>query len=270
MGAQALNLIGQRFGRLVVIAKDEAKSTLKSYWVCKCDCGAEKSIRGISLVKATRSCGCLSKEYEDFSEQQFGSWTAIRRTRGKPNALWECRCVCGTISEVARNSLVAGTSTSCGCVRISKATTHGHNKRGKRSSEYTSWRDMLRRCCDTTHPKYKDYGGRGIAVCQEWRESFEAFLRDMRYKPTPKHTTHRFDNDRNYEPSNCSWATKLQQARHTRRSLMITFNDKTQCASAWAEELGISPIMLYNRIRDHGVESAVAMLFKPASKETLS
>jgi hypothetical protein len=100
-------------------------------------------------------------------------------------------------------------------VRLAAILHHGHAERGNKSRTYNSWSAMLQRCHDPKHRSYKNYGGRGITVCQRWRESFEAFLADMG-EPPEKHTLDRIDNDGNYEPSNCRWATRLMQSRNMR------------------------------------------------------
>lgn len=99
---------------------------------------------------------------------------------------------------------------------------------------------MIQRCHNPNSPKFHHYGGRGIEVCQRWRESFDAFLEDMGPRPSPEHEIDRIDNDGNYEPGNCRWATRREQMENTRRTRLVTIDGETKCIARWGRELGVS------------------------------
>lgn len=162
---------------------------------------------------------------------------------------WQCRCDCGNTTIVRGNSLKAGEVKSCGCLareksKIPKSKTHGMSK----TPEYITWNSMKERCYNTNNKGYKDYGARGIKVCDKWLHSFENFYKDMGKRPTNKHTIERINNHKGYSPENCKWATMKEQGRNKRNNHLITFKGETKTISQWSEILNIKYRILEKRI----------------------
>lgn len=132
-------------------------------------------------------------------------------------AAWNVMCDCGNRLVVLGKSLASGNTRSCGCLNLdsflSVVTKHGLREHAL----YGTWKTMIQRCTNPKVKQYKDYGGRGIAVCKAWRDSFAKFLEDMGEKPSPQHALERRNNDKGYGPSNCYWATRKEQAANKRR-----------------------------------------------------
>ena len=153
--------------------------------------------------------------------QVFGRLTVIGRAKniGEQTA-WNCRCSCGAEKTVMSSKLRSGETRSCGCLRrevsIERMSIHSHSRKGRRSTEYNSWRAMLQRCGNPNYREYRYYGGAGVSVCDRWTSSFENFLADMGMKPHSKHSIDRIDPSGNYEPSNCRWADSLTQRLNRR------------------------------------------------------
>lgn len=183
----------------------------------------------------------------------IGRWTVVELVgRGRSARLL---CACGTSAVRALSQLERGLTKSCGCGRKIWIVTNGeHSGLGfkKSSPEWSAWSGMRRRCSAESDPGYKNYGGRGIRVCDRWLESFDNFLADMGRKPTPKHSIERIDNDGNYEPSNCRWATRIEQNQNTRRNVHVTINGETAIISEFARRFGIDPEKARTRMSMHG------------------
>ncbi len=189
----------------------------------------------------------------DITGQKFGLWTVLEKAISSNNSTrWKCICDCGNVKIVDGSNLKLGYSTNCGCERlkalIKSTTTHGDTSNGKSSKEYMIYKSMIARCNNPNNQNYHRYGGRGITVCERWLTSFENFLSDMGRKPTPKHSIDRRNNDGNYEPNNCYWATDLEQARNTSKVKFIEFNNKIQTISEWSKELGIKTVTIHYRL----------------------
>lgn len=140
--------------------------------------------------------------------------------RDKSIYFWNCRCDCGNEKEVRADSLKSGRSQSCGCLRkervIETQTKHNNTKGHNKTPEYNSWAAMKARCYNQNFKQFPDYGGRGVIVCDRWKDSFEDFLIDMGEKPTPNHSIDRIDVNGNYEPENCRWTDRTSQQRNQR------------------------------------------------------
>lgn len=152
----------------------------------------------------------------------FSSWLVLGLDGVKTAGVhprWICECACGRKVSVVQPSLVNGKSTKCTACSVSNLKmarrTHGHKSGGRTTRAYLCWQGILKRTGNPKEKAYKDYGGRGITVCERWASSFENFLADMGEPPQGK-SIERMNNDGNYEPSNCTWATSTEQRRNQR------------------------------------------------------
>ncbi|MEM9927268.1 MAG: hypothetical protein AAF915_26585 [Cyanobacteria bacterium P01_D01_bin.50] len=129
---------------------------------------------------------------------------------------------------------------------------------------YTAWRNMKERCSSSWKPNFHRYGGRGIKVCKRWLESFDAFYQDMGKRPSPKHSIERIDNDGDYSPENCKWATPKEQCRNKSNNRYITYQDKTLTITEWSRKTGWSTATINNRIK-RGLPLEQVLTQKPTS-----
>lgn len=194
----------------------------------------------------------------DLIDQKFGR-LLVKKLVGKNkwnNLVYECLCDCGKKVPVASGALRRGSTQSCGCLqkeRTSEASlVHGGSKNHKASKEYEAWKKIKARCLNSKTKGYENYGGRGIKICDRWLEpngqGFKNFLEDMGKCPGPSYSIERKDNDGDYCPENCVWATRKEQANNTRRNYYITFEGVTKTLTQWAEETGIHWSTLRRRL----------------------
>lgn len=186
------------------------------------------------------------RKFVDLTGMKFNRWTALYRVANRGTELaWKCRCDCGKEKDVRQTGLRTGTSKSCGCwnrERLCMPRTHGWSG----TSEYTTWNQMKERCLNPKVKAYSRYGGRGISVCDRWRE-FSNFLEDM--GPHPEGLTlERIDNDGNYEPRNCRWATRKEQNRNRKSSRKIAGFGRVKLLCEWADELNLSSQFIHYHV----------------------
>lgn len=271
--SRAVDLTGQRFGKLHVIRREGSDKSGKALWLCKCECGKQKAIPGVALRMSrnpVRSCGCGMNPRgprKDLAGKTFGLLKVLHPVvpaeGGKTK--WACRCSCGNQCEVSVDHLTTGHTRSCGCRKKSTALKHGHARSTGASGTYNSWRAMLQRCGNPSHPSWSHYGGRGVQVCERWDPakggSFENFLTDMGPRPEGKE----LDKDISagtgcllYSPETCQWATKDEQVHAMRNNRWVTHNGETLIASDWARRFDLHPDVFTKRI-DAGWEIARAL-----------
>lgn len=194
----------------------------------------------------------ISKNLEG---QRFSRLIAIKLVGQniRKNNLWECKCDCGNTVTILARSLLDGKTQSCGCLQKERViesnikihTTHDKSK----TNLYSKWAGMKRRCYNLNDKRYPDYGGRGITLCEEWKENFETFYNwaiNNGYKK--ELTIDRIDTNGNYNPSNCKWSTMLEQSHNKRNNRNITYKEKTQTIAEWSRQLGLNTKSLYTRV----------------------
>lgn len=192
----------------------------------------------------------------------FGRWTVldgyIKEGRyGMARVL----CACGVVKLVQRGNLLNGTSRSCGCLKMDTLLAHARTHGKSKTRTYSIWLGMRDRCRDEKDRRYSDYGARGIRVCEQWSD-FAQFLSDMGEAP-PSMSIDRINNDGDYEPTNCRWATPAEQARNRRSNIIVTIDGETGCLLDWTKRFGLPYKLVRARIRVLGWEP-VRALTEPA------
>lgn len=211
-----------------------------------------RSLRKNAHIVCSRSC--LSSLFvKDLIGKKFTYLTVLKKhkkgdfynidksIKGRIN--WICKCKCGAIVLVSSRYLIAGYTKSCGCLTLERS--YGQTK----ELSYHSYIAMMGRCNNPKNGKYKDYGGRGIKVCERWTESYKNFKEDMGDRINRKLTLERKDVNGNYEPTNCKWATNKEQSRNKRNNKWLIYKGRKMILQDWAAFFEISQTSLYNKIK---------------------
>lgn len=227
---------GHVYNRWTVISFVGLDNKNHSIWRCRCNCGVVKDVSGSNLNSGqSKSCGCLLAETMDERHKSeiknmvgnvYNRLTVISfyETDDNHNSRYVCKCVCGREVVVRGGHLKDGTTESCGCLQkenlVNRSITHGLTQH----SLYRVWASMLSRTSNENHPGYKNWGGRGITVCEEWKSDFLSFYNWAMANGYQDHLTiERKNNNGNYEPGNCYWATMTEQA-HNRRNTKLNMD----------------------------------------------
>lgn len=208
----------------------------------------------------------MSRKIE-LSGKRFGKLLVLkengRNKSGKP--MWDCVCDCGSKVNKTGASLISNQTKSCGCLQKEMASK-AHIKHGMskiKSPEYYAWVNIKTRCYNTKLPDFKDYGGRGIKVCDRWLESFENFYQDMGKRPSNKHSIDRYpNNDGNYEPSNCRWGTNIEQANNKRNIVLYESNGLIMNLQGWANYFGVHQANLMQSLKSKGIDKCYDFYYK--------
>lgn len=248
---------GQRFGKLVVKEFYHRKNN-SYYWNCICDCGNEKIIRITNLTSgATNSCGCLKNK--DLTGKRFGKLEVKELSSKENGSKWLCVCDCGKELIVKQNNLLSNNTRSCGClfIEIHKIGNPKHNLYHTRI--YKIWSAMKNRCYLKTHVAYKRYGGRGITICDEWKNNVENFYNwSMENGYEENLTIDRIDNNKGYSPDNCRWVTPLEQQNNTRKNIYYEYNGEKFTLSQICRKYNINYSTLSHRLeKNNDIKKAI-------------
>lgn len=240
-------------------ASRAAKSPIMRRGSCS-RCGSREHYARRCALPPPAAASPKAPRYPDLVGLRVRMLTVIGKNPSGRNP-WRCRCDCGKECFRSRSDLTqAGGAHSCGCY---KSRSLGQAVWGNQSPEYRIYRAMILRCFNRSARGYARYGGRGITVCDRWRESFAHFLADVGARPSPGHSIDRIDNDGNYEPGNVRWATNKEQQRNRHNTRYVTIKGVTKPLTEWTELARLPRSTVEGRLRKgHPPEAC----FKPPQK----
>ncbi len=217
------------------------------------DADSTGEIHFVPLPK--RSC------FKDRTGTKWGRWNILgyagSDTSGD-HSRWWCQCDCGTVRKIG----LSKNTQSCGCLQREAVRKANETHADWGSKEYFVWHGMMQRCYNEGHNAYHNYGGRGISVCPEWH-TYVGFFADMGRRPSTKHSIDRIDNEGNYCPQNCRWATKAEQVSNTRRSRFVEMDGERKTLMQWVRQFGLKYGTLRGRLdRGQSLKEALAGIEK--------
>lgn len=187
--------------------------------------------------------------------KKFTRWTVVKEVKvGKNATRWLCKCDCGNYGVHKTGDLNSGNTKSCGCLQRDRSSESSKTHGLRNTKLYGIWNTMKFRCYNKNSSRYNNYGGRGITICDEWKNNFISFYNwamSNGYKEGL--SIDRINNDGNYEPSNCRWTNLFVQANNTRRNIFITYNRETHSASEWSKLSGVPINTIIWRYRKYGI-----------------
>lgn len=203
---------------------------------------------------------------EDLTGKRFNKLVVLYRDENSKGgkSRWRCICDCGTETIVSGTNLKTGAVKSCGCLRHMKHDTHHLSN----TRLYRIWNEMKNRCYLKNHHAYSYYGARGITVCDEWKDNFEAFYTWAISNGYSKNLTiDRIDNNGSYSPTNCRWATRKEQVNNRRSCVLITYNGETKNLMQWCELLNLPYKLIHQRMRLKNISFQEAISIPIKSKK---
>lgn len=255
------DLTGQRFGKLVVVKRIKNDNKSPTRYICRCDCGREiNTLHGCLQSGNSRSCGCANKTkyYKvNMVGKKFGMLLVLeeKHNYGK-DIILKCKCDCGNIVDVYKNNLTKGTTISCGCYHKEVCRNMLSTHKLSKQPLYKRFMKMIYRCENPHCKAYKNYGGRGIKVCDEWRKDFTSFYNwamSNGYKEDL--SIERIDVNGDYCPENCKFIPILEQAKNKTNTIWITYNGETHYLAEWSRITGFNAQTIRNRLNKYGYDN---------------
>lgn len=257
-----IDITGERYGKLIVIGLANVRKHGKTAWICNCDCGLKNIVATTTALKSgnTKSCGCLRKEEKiakptiDLVGQQFSELTVIKfdqeLSTNKKENYWICKCNCGNeeFFSVSGHKLRSGKKQRCQLCTNKKISESQKQHGMKYTKIYSLWNSMKQRCDYPKTNGYDNYGGRGIKVCEDWKNSFVEFYEwSLNHGYIEGLSIDRIDNYGNYEPNNCRWVTNKEQMRNMRNTIYVIYKGTEYVLLDLLEEIG--RVEEYDKIR---------------------